>query len=111
MAKQRMRQINSELRSYFATALLRELELPAGAIVSVTRVSTTKDLHYATVYLSITPDAQTGTVLLLIKKNSAALIGSVADHITFRSVPHFRFVLDDTERKAAHIEALLDSIM
>ncbi len=110
MPSQRMRQINSVLRDYFATAFMRLLELPPGVVVSVTKVHTTADLHYCTIYLSILPDAQTGSTLQLIKQHMSEIVEDVADHITFRSVPRFRFAIDDTERKAQDIERLLDSL-
>lgn len=105
-----MRQINSVLRDYFATAFMRLVELPTGVVVSVTKVHTTADLYYCTVFLSIVPDEQAGSTLQLIRQHTADIIADVVEHITFRSVPRFRFVLDDTERKAAKIDRLLDSL-
>ncbi|MFA6475265.1 MAG: ribosome-binding factor A [Patescibacteria group bacterium] len=111
MPKQRMRQINTQLRDYFATAIMRLIEFPQGVVVSVTKVHTTADLHYCTVYVSVVPDSQSGSTLQLIKRHLVDLVDDVAARITFRSVPHFRFVLDDTERKAVPIEQLLDSLL
>ena len=110
MPTQRMRQINSVLREYFATAFMRLVELPPGVVVSVTKVHTTADLHYCTVFLSIVPDDQAGSTLQLIRRHTVGIIEDVVDHITFRAVPRFRFMIDDTERKAAQIEQLLDSL-
>lgn len=110
MPTQRMQQINSVLRDYFATAFMRLVELPPGVVVSVTKVHTTADLHFSTVFLSIVPDDQAGSTLQLIQKRTPDIIHDVVEHITFRAVPRFRFVLDDTERKAAQIERLLDSL-
>lgn len=105
-----MRQINSVLRDYFATAFMRLVELPPGVVVSVTKVHTTADFHFSTVFLSIVPDDQAGSTLQLLQKRTPDIIHDVVEHITFRAVPRFRFVLDDTERKAAQIERLLDSL-
>lgn len=110
MPTQRMRQINSVLRDYFATALLRLVEFPAGVVVSVTKVHTTADLHYCTVFLSIVPDEQAGSTLELIRRQNSNIIADVVGHITFRGVPRFRYELDDTERQASKIERLLDSL-
>ncbi len=110
MPSQRIRQINSQLRDYFATALMRMVELPQGVVVSITKVHTTADLHFCTIFLSIIPDTQTGSVLQLIRQNTHDLIEEVAGRITFRTIPRFKFVIDDTERKAQGIEQLLDSI-
>lgn len=89
---------------------MHSVELPTGVVVSVTKVHTTADLHFSTVFLSIVPDDQAGSTLQLIRQRTPDIIHDVVEHITFRSVPRFRFVLDDTERKAAKIEQLLDSL-
>ncbi|EKD76511.1 MAG: ribosome-binding factor A [uncultured bacterium] len=110
MPSQRIRQINTALRDYMATAIMRNVELPPGAVVSVTKVHTTADLHHAQVFLSIVPDNLAGSTLQIIKQHIHAIVSDVVDHITFRLVPQFHFKLDDTERKATQIEALLDSL-
>ena len=110
MPSQRIRQINNALRDYMATAIRRVVELPSGVIVSVTKVHTTADLRHAQVFLSIVPDNLAGSTLQLIEKQTGDIVNDVVDHITFRLVPKFHFKLDDTERKAAQIEVLLDSI-
>lgn len=106
----RVRQINRQLRDYIALAIMRLVELPAGVVVSVTKVQTTADLQHAKVFLSIVPDELAGSTMELIKRNAPAVIDEVASHITFRIVPRFHFAIDDTERKAARIEALLDTL-
>jgi ribosome-binding factor A len=110
MPSQRIRQINNALRDYMAVAIMRQVELPVGVVVSVTKVHTTADLRHAQVFLSIVPDNLAGSTLQLIKQQLSAIVTDVVDHITFRLVPQFHFKLDDTERKAAQIEALLDSL-
>jgi ribosome-binding factor A len=110
MPSQRIRQINNALRDYMAVAIMRQVELPVGVVVSVTKVHTTADLRHAQVFLSIVPDNLAGSTLQLIKQQLSAIVADVVDHITFRLVPQFHFKLDDTERKAAQIEALLDSL-
>lgn len=110
MPSTRMRQINHALRNYMAAAIMRQVEWPAGVVVSVTKIHTTADLHHATVYLSVLPDNLSGSTLELIRRHSHDIIAEVVDHITFHTVPKFRFIIDSTERKAAKIESLLDSL-
>lgn len=111
MPSDRMRQVNMALRDYFASAISRLVEFPPGVVVSVIKVHTTTDLHNSTVFLSIVPDQHVGSSLKKIRKQTRELVGDVADRITFRMIPKFTFVVDDTERKAAHIEELLDSLL
>lgn len=106
----RIRQINRVLRDYTAAAIMRLAELPSGVVVSVTKVHTTADLHHAQVYLAILPDHCAGSTLERIQRQAPDIIAAVAERITFHTVPKFRFILDDTERRAARIESLLDNL-
>lgn len=110
MPSDRMRQVNMALRDYFAQAISRSVELEPGVVVSVINVQTTADLHYSTVYLSIVPDQLAGSSLATIRKHTGDIVAEVVERITFRMIPKFKFVIDSTERKAAHIEQLLDSL-
>jgi len=110
MPSDRMRQVDMALRDYFAQSISRMVELDPGVVVSVIKVQTTADLHYSTVFLSIVPDQLAGSSLATIRKHTGDIVADVAEHITFRMIPKFKFVIDDTERKAAHIEQLLDSL-
>ncbi len=106
----RQRQINRLLRDYVAAALIHLVELPPGVVVSITKVHTTADLQHAQIYLSALPDTLAGSTLQLIQQHAPEIIAAVAERITFHTVPKFKFRLDDTERKAARIEALLDKL-
>ncbi|MFA5995978.1 MAG: ribosome-binding factor A [Patescibacteria group bacterium] len=110
MPVDRLRQINELLRTELAREFRAVLELPTNVVVSITKVRTAKDLHTATIYLSILPDNYTGTALALIHKNFSRIIEQAIPRIKIRCVPKFRILLDETERKAAHIEKLLDSL-
>lgn len=110
MPTRRVEQINRVLRDYTINAIYKLIDLPEGVVVSVTKVQTTRDLQHAKVFISILPDHLAGSTLALIQRHARDVIDDVASHITFRFVPQFRFILDDTERKAAHIEKLLDSL-
>lgn len=110
MAADRMRQVNELLRSELALQIQREVDLPEGVVVSVTKVKTSPDLRNASVLISIVPDNQSGTVLSLLKKRMKHIAGSVAPKLNLRTFPRLRIKIDEQERGAAHIEALLDSL-
>lgn len=110
MLSSRIRQVNDLLRVDFASAIQRLVELPPGVVVSVTRVHTTADLHHATIFISILPDHQSGSTLRLIKQHFRDIISSVVDQLSLHHIPHFHLKLDDTERLAARLDSLLDSL-
>jgi ribosome-binding factor A len=110
MAADRMRQINELIRVELAREFSTVLELPEGTIVSITKVVTAPDLRHATIYLSILPDQMTGSALTIIRKQFSRILEEASPRIQIRTMPKFRLILDGTERKAAQIERLLDSI-
>ena len=110
MPSSRIRQVNELLRLDFANAIQRLVELPPGVVVTVTRVHTTADLRHTTVFISILPDHQSGSTLRLIKQRLKDIISSVVEQLSFHHIPHFHVKLDDTERLAARLDTLLDSL-
>ena len=110
MAADRMRQINELLRSEIALHMQRDVELPDGVVVSVTKVNTSPDLRNATVLVSILPDNQTGSVLEIIRKQLPHVASTIAPKLSLRIFPRLKVMIDNQERSAAHIEALLDSL-
>lgn len=110
MAVERRQQINELIRTELAKEFSSTLELPAGSMVSITKVKTSKDLHYARIFISILPEQTSGSILTLVRKQLPRMIENASPRLVLRCLPKFAVVIDETERKAAHIEALLDSL-
>ncbi|MBI2415927.1 MAG: 30S ribosome-binding factor RbfA [Candidatus Kerfeldbacteria bacterium] len=110
MAADRLRRINEQLRTILAQELSRAVELSSGTIVSITQVRTSADLKTATVLVSILPERCTGSVLHSLQAHMPYFVSAVRQQVPLRSLPHFRFTVDTTERRAGKIEALLDSL-
>ncbi len=110
MASDRIRQVNELLRNEFALEFSRSLELPEGSVISITKVSTSPDMRNATIFVSILPDNKAGSLLKSIRTQLPSISREVASRVVLRSVPKIKVTIDDNERKAAHIESLLDSL-
>lgn len=106
----RLRQVNELLRSELASEFSRELELPADTVLTVTRVTTAPDLHTATVFISVLPDNQSGTVLTLVRKQMWHIMHAVGPRLVIKTIPKLTIVIDEAERRAARVDALLDSL-
>ena len=105
-----MRQINELLRTELAAEIMRSVDLPNDVFVSITKVDTSPDLHNATIFVSIVPDNKSGSSLEQIKKNLKNLATNVAPRLSLRTFPRLKVKIDEAERRASHIEALLDSL-
>ncbi|RJO59773.1 30S ribosome-binding factor RbfA [Candidatus Parcubacteria bacterium] len=110
MSSKRINQINSLLHQKLGEIFLSEFNFPAGALVSITRAETTGDLRHAKIYLSVIPDKFSGGVLALINKRLPFLHHELMKQLVLQRIPTLHFVIDEREKKALKIEALLDRV-
>lgn len=106
----RLRQVNELLRGELASEFTRELELPVGVIVTITRIVTAPDLHNATIYILVVPDNQSGTTLSTVRKQLRHIIHTISPRLVLKNLPKFNVEIDEAERKAQRIDSLLDSL-
>jgi ribosome-binding factor A len=112
MAVQRTDRLNSLLKEVISEVIHRDVRNPhLNEFVSITRVSITKDLHHAKVYVSII-----GTEMQ--KKETIEALESAAGFIAVRAskkvvmhyFPELKFILDDSVDKHMRIQQLLGEI-
>lgn len=105
----RIEQFESTLRRAISTMLQRDLSDPRiRGMVSVTQVKVTKDMHTATVKVSVIPaEYQKLTVHGL---NSAAkhIHGKLFKQMQVRRLPFLRFEIDPTIKKQAEVFAAIE---
>ncbi len=110
MAVDRLTQVNEALRSALGYEFNAQIELPPYTVLSVSKVRISPDLNNAMVWLVVTPTDRTGTVLTLARKHLGRVVPAVAKRIPLRRFPKLKLTIDEGAIKAAHIEALLDSL-
>ena len=109
MSGQRMRRVDEAMRQVLGDALAQDLKDPRIGFVTVTDVKTSPDLRHARVYVSVfgDTDAQTAT-LEGLRSAHGFLQGRVAGELRLKRTPELRFELDETARRAARLEQLID---
>lgn len=109
MAK-RIEQVNELVKEVVAGILLREVQFPDGVLVTVTRVVTSPDLHYADVFVTVFSsrgeDAQK-EVLETLKKRVGEVQHGLNKSLRMRPVPRILFRIDDEEMRRERVEELL----
>ena len=105
----RLPQINELIRQQLDSLLLTEIDFPPGCLVTVTLVETTKDLRQATIFVSILPFALTAQVMKQLQRNLGHLQHLLYKQLSFKPLPRLRFVVDQTEEKAAEVENLINA--
>jgi len=105
----RMLKINELILQQLGEVINREVEMP-GVLITITRVTTSADLNYSTVYVSVLPDNRLAYAVNKLNLLAKRLRGELAGKIELRALPRLQFRSDISEREAGDIDALLDRI-
>lgn len=106
----RMEKVDELLAQQLGQIIISELELPKGAIVTITKVKTSPDLKNARVYLSVLPQSEQKPVMSLLINQAYEFQKILNERLTLRNTPKLRFFIDETGQRAADIETLLDNL-
>ena len=110
MASNRINRINEEITRELS-ALIRNLKDPrVQGLVSITRVETTQDLRYATVYISVLDKSDAKEVMRGLKSASGFLRRSLGAALSLRYTPELVFQRDDSIDTGARILSILHDI-
>ena len=105
-----MKQVNELIRNELSAIILREITTPPGSIVTVTSVTTSKDLNHSTVLITVLPDKYRDTVLEKLNKKAGYLTSLLAKKVIIKRIPRLFFKYDTKEAQALHINELIDKI-
>ena len=110
MSTRRISKVNALIAQLFSELLSREVGLPLDILCTVSKVDTSPDLRYTTVFLSIYPENKVGSTLTLIRKKLPSIQKDLCRRLTLRIVPKISLVNDSTEKEAQEVETLLQQI-
>lgn len=106
----RLDRVNELIKETLAEIVARELEMPPGVFLTLTRVDTSRDLRYARVFVSVFPEKKFGQVLEVLGKRIYAIQRMLNKKLHMKPLPRIEFVSDKTEAEADKIEKLLKEI-
>src|SRR3989338_5604944 len=104
----RIPKVNQLLQEELGLILLREIELPDGVLVTVTRVDATGNLQEARVYISVMPEASQQDVFDVLQKDIYAVQQMLNKRLKMRPVPRIKWVIETKTSEAQRIEELLE---
>lgn len=94
----RVAQLSARFQAAIGEALLREVEWPAGLLVTVAEVRVSPDSTNATVKVSVLPPNRRGEALEALRRSVVPVAESVEEQLELRRVPYLKFaVAEDTE--------------
>ena len=103
----RSERLNELFRRELSRLLLTEIKDPRVLGVTVSDVHVTKDLSYATVYVSIDSSEEPEGALEGLERAAGFIRRELGKGLHLRKIPEFRFVNDTTREQANRIDELL----
>ena len=101
----RPEQVVSLIRRAVQAELLRGVNDPrVRGLVSVTRVTVDPDLAEARIFISVLPEEHGKLAIAGLQSAAIHLQRKIRADLPLRRMPHLRFVLDDSLKKAADVE-------
>lgn len=105
-AERRIEKLKNLLREQISGILDREIDFPEGTIITVTKVSLSPDVHYATIFFSIL-GKDPKNALEILQKNVYNIQQMLNRKVRMRPVPKIRFALDEGEMEREKVEKSL----
>jgi ribosome-binding factor A len=113
MTSRRQERIAEVLTEELGLLIGSELSDPRleDAMVTVTDVQVSADLGNARVFIQhALPDSQTRHVLSALQHSTSFLRRALVENLHLRVVPELHFLVDTTEKRASHVDEILDQI-
>jgi len=104
--------LNSLLKQVISEVITREVRNPrVNTLITVTGVDISKDLHNATVYISVIgTDAEKRQTLQALQSAAGFISVQASKKVVMRYFPHLLFSLDESVEEHLRIDSLLDKI-
>ena len=105
----RIEQVDVLIKEVVSGILLRSIQFPERALVTVTRVSTSPDIHYANVFVTVfsQKSGDADEVMKILKHSIGAIQRELNKKLRMRPVPRIQFLIDEEEMRREKIESLL----
>lgn len=101
---QRHQRVESLIQEELGKIIVREMEFPAGSLVTISGVEVQKDLDYANILISVIPTDKTDKAVELLEKRQKYLQHLLLEKIHIKPMPEIRFKADYGLAKAAETE-------
>lgn len=101
--------LNMLMRDELGTIIDRTIEFPENVLVTLTHVTTSSDLRYATVFISVLNGDANGA-LEMLEKNVYHIQQQLNRALRMRPVPKIRFAIDEEEIRRETVERSLAHI-
>ena len=106
----RLQRVNQLIKKELSQIILREIEFPAGVLVTITRVESASNLIQAKVFISVIPEEKILEVLQILNYQIYELQQKINKRLKMRPVPRLKFLGEKKTNEAGRIEAILEGL-
>lgn len=106
----KIERINSLLEREISSILMLEVKDPDIRFVTITRVSTTSDLGFAKVYVTVLNDNRKEETLKALKDASGFIRHELMERVDLRHIPELQFLYDESIEYGKKIESIIEEI-
>lgn len=103
-------QISEVVHRTVSEALVREVDIPFGSFVTVSRVELDPERKHATVFLTVLPDSVALSTFRKVQNQIGVLQHQLNTHLRIKPVPRLHVTLDKGEDKRHRMDRLLDEL-
>ena len=107
----RTERIEEEIKKVASEVIGQELKDPRlTGLISVTKVTVTKDLKFCKIYVSMIGSKDNNEVMNALKSGSGVVRKAIGDNIRMHSTPEVIFEFDDSMEYGAHIQNVINEL-
>lgn len=110
MNQVKVERVNSLLEKEISAILMTEVRDPDIRLVTVTKVSTTNDLSYAKVYVTVMKEEKKEETLKALKDARGFIRRELMDRVELRHIPELQFLYDDSIAYGKKIESIIEEL-
>jgi ribosome-binding factor A len=105
----RTRRVGEQIQRELAVLLQREVRDPRLSQVTISAVEVTRDMSLATVYFTVLGEKEkVASIQQALEKASGFLRHALGERMVMRSLPHLKFVYDESISRGATLSSLID---
>jgi len=106
----RTEKVNCELRKHLMAILQKEIDDPTMEFLSITRVSTTRDLQESKVYFSLLDSSKQEKAKKILDNMKGFIRHELAKRIRLKILPQLAFIFDNSIEYSVEIHKKIEEI-
>lgn len=110
MTNHRPEKLNSLVQDELSKIIQKEIDFEKGVLVSISKVEVSPDVAHAKIHISVIPEKNERAALEKLRENIYSIQQELNNKLVLKTVPKINFTIDDTLKKASHMEELFKEV-